>query len=98
MKKKKREKRFDASRRDFLRKSFGGLILSGMCLSDAFQAKAQGHTDHPSVHGMALIGDQTLFLSHLPLFSSPERRSPHNYQALLEAAFFRCTTPNAIPR
>ncbi len=81
------EKLFDASRRDFLRKNFGGLLLSGMYLSDAFQAKAQRHTDHPSVHGMALIGDQTLFLSHLPLFSSPERRSPHNYQALLEAAF-----------
>jgi len=46
-----------------------------MYLSDAFQAKAQRHTDHPSVHGMALIGDQTLFLSHLPLFSSPGRRS-----------------------
>ena len=83
----KHKKLLDSSRRDFLRTSFGGLVLSGLCLSDAFQAQAQQHTDHESVHGMALIGDKTLFLSHLPLFSSPERRSPHNYQVLLEAAF-----------
>jgi len=58
-------------------------------LSDAFQSKAkvEHDLDHPGVHGMALIGEKTLYLSHLPLFSSPERKSPHNYQVLLEAAF-----------
>ncbi len=77
----------DRSRRDFIRNSFGGLLLSGIYLGDTFQAKARHDIDHPTVHGMALIGEQTLFLSHLPLFSSPERPSPHNYQVLLEAAF-----------
>jgi hypothetical protein len=36
------------------------------------------HADAPSVHGMAVVGDQ--FLSHLPMF-----HSPHDYQILFEA-------------
>lgn len=86
----KAKKPFDNSRRDFLRTSLGGFVAGGLCFSDALQTKAQQqqqHADHASVHGMALIGEKTLFLSHLPLFSNAERKSPHNYQVLLEAAF-----------
>lgn len=33
-------------------------------------------------HGMAIIGEKTVFLSHLPMFMSP-----HDYQAILEVTF-----------
>lgn len=35
--------------------------------------------DHPSVHGMLVIGSETVYLSHLPMF-----HSPHDYQVILE--------------
>lgn len=41
---------------------------------------AAGHQDHPSVHGMAIVGEETIYLSHLPMF-----HSPHDYQAIFEA-------------
>jgi len=46
---------------------FTALIVSLVC-----------HADAPSVHGMAVVGDQ--YLSHLPMF-----HSPHDYQILFEA-------------
>lgn len=36
--------------------------------------------DHPSVHGMLMVGQQKVYLSHLPMF-----HSPHDYQAIFEA-------------
>lgn len=79
------------TRREFLLKSLtGALGLSvwrdRLSVPSFAQSNHDG-IDQPSVHGMALIGEKSLFLSHLPLFSSVERRSPHNYQVLLEAAF-----------
>lgn len=43
----------------------------------------QPHPDHdrPSVHGMVVLGRQTIYLSHLPMF-----HSPHDYQVILEVA------------
>ena len=35
--------------------------------------------DRASIHGMLLVGEETAYLSHLPMFMSP-----HNYQALFE--------------
>jgi hypothetical protein len=40
-----------------------------------------GH-ERPSFHGMALFGEQTAYLSHLPMFMSP-----HDYQAIFEVTF-----------
>jgi hypothetical protein len=37
--------------------------------------------DHPSVHGMAMVGTHKIYLSHLPMF-----HSPHDYQAILEVS------------
>jgi hypothetical protein len=37
------------------------------------------HADRPSVHGMLLVGNQTLYVSHLPMF-----HAPHDYQAIAE--------------
>ena len=35
-----------------------------------------------ALHGMLIVGEQTAFLSHLPLFASP-----HDYQVILEVTF-----------
>lgn len=40
--------------------------------------------DEPAGHGMAMIGQKTVFLSHLPMFGSP-----HDYQVILEAGLAR---------
>ncbi len=37
--------------------------------------------DRPGIHGMLLVGQRTLFVSHLPMF-----HSPHDYQAIAEVA------------
>jgi hypothetical protein len=39
-------------------------------------------TDPPAAHGMAVIGEQAVYLSHLPMFMSP-----HDYQVILEVEF-----------
>jgi hypothetical protein len=41
-----------------------------------------GHMDDPAVHGMMVIGEDTVYLSHLPMFGPP-----HNYQVILEVTF-----------
>lgn len=38
--------------------------------------------DHPSIHGMLIVGRSKIYLSHLPMF-----HSPHDYQVILEARF-----------
>ena len=43
---------------------------------------AVNRQDRPSSHGMLLVGQQTAFLSHLPLFANP-----HDYQVILEVTF-----------
>jgi hypothetical protein len=41
------------------------------------------HThERPTFHGMVLFGEQTAYLSHLPMFMSP-----HDYQAIFEVTF-----------
>ena len=44
------------------------------------------HGDHPAVHGMAVVGTERVYLSHLPMF-----HSPHDYQVILEADFDRAS-------
>jgi hypothetical protein len=41
--------------------------------------------DEPNTHNMLMVGNGTVFLSHLPMFSSPGFTSPHRYQVILEA-------------
>lgn len=40
------------------------------------------HMDGPAMHGMIIVGEDTVYLSHLPMFASP-----HNYQVILEVTF-----------
>lgn len=66
------------------RRSFLGGIVAASGLLRAGHARADPppavHGDRPSVHGMVLMGDRHLYLSHLPLF-----HAPHDYQVILEA-------------
>jgi hypothetical protein len=48
--------------------------------------------DLPGTHNMLVVGEQTTYLSHLPMFDSLNRGrtdfvSPHRYQVILEATF-----------
>lgn len=53
------------------------MLLSLLKFLVAFSAAA---SDRPAVHGMLVLGEQTIYLSHLPMF-----HSPHDYQVILRA-------------
>ena len=42
-----------------------------------------GHGDEPALHGMLVVGEEEVFLSHFPMFDHPE----HAYQAVLKVTF-----------
>jgi hypothetical protein len=46
---------------------------------------ADEHAATMSVHGHLVVGDDPIYLSHLPMFMFGPERHPHNYQVLLEA-------------
>jgi hypothetical protein len=49
-------------------------------------AKPSG--DRPATHNMLVVGERTVYLSHLPMFQEKgQRPMPHRYQAILEATF-----------
>jgi hypothetical protein len=52
------------------------LLLS--ILTNVSFACQVGGADRPSVHGMLLVGESEIYLSHLPMF-----HSPHDYQVIL---------------
>jgi hypothetical protein len=41
--------------------------------------------DAPGTHNMLVVGRDTVFLSHLPMFKPHDSDSPHRYQVILEA-------------
>jgi hypothetical protein len=51
----------------------------------------QGHPqgEHPAVHGMLIVGETRVLMSHLPMF-----HAPHDYQMLLETSL---SAPGADP-
>ncbi|MBK1896752.1 hypothetical protein [Chryseobacterium paridis] len=53
------------------------IILSSSTL--IFSQKHDMVMDHPGVHGMILLGNETQYASHLPLF-----HTPHDYQVILK--------------
>ena len=51
-------------------------------------AAGQPPTDQPAIHNMLVVGEQTVYLSHLPMFQEEgEPPMPHRYQAILEVTF-----------
>ncbi len=80
-----------SERREFLKNSVAAAVGAG-CLGRGFNAEAKpaSHPHHPdgaAVHNMLIVGQQTVFLSHLPMFRAPGFDSPHRYQVILEATF-----------
>lgn len=71
--------RNNLGRREFLKTS---AVLVGAASGWPQATHAMSRQDKPSVHGMLLVGQETAFLSHLPIFGSP-----HDYQVLLEVTF-----------
>jgi hypothetical protein len=51
-------------------------------------AAEQHPADQPATHNMLVVGEQTVYLSHLPMFQEEgEPPMPHRYQAILEVTF-----------
>jgi hypothetical protein len=67
------------------------LGLGAVALARTAQAD---HTEPAATHNMLIVGGRSIFLSHLPMFHKLDEAgarflSPHRFQVLLEAAFFR---------
>lgn len=84
-----------------LRRQFvqSGLAFVGCCCAfrTSGQAAPPPKADAPATHNWMLVGSQTAFLSHLPMFdhlneSGSEYVTPHRYQVILQASFKRGTT------
>jgi hypothetical protein len=69
----------NCGRREFLKNSVAAVFAASYW---GWPTGAVTAEDGPGLHGMLIVGEQTVFLSHLPTFESP-----HDYQVLLEAAF-----------
>jgi hypothetical protein len=70
------------------------LSLLLLCIRPHGAGSAQHHTDDPTTHNMVVIGESTVYISHLAMFQDPEdlkkepaRIMPHRYQAILEVTF-----------
>src|SRR5262245_47627723 len=61
-------------RREFLKNSVAAIFAASYW---GWPTGAVTAEDGPGLHGMLIVGEQTVFLSHLPTFESP-----HNYQVL----------------
>ena len=77
-------------RRQFLQTAVGALAAARVAFP--IDAAAQAAEDPANTHNMLVVGGQTAFLSHLPMFDGLDKaktafRSPHRYQLILEAAF-----------
>lgn len=49
---------------------------------------AKPHVDSPAIHNMLIVGKNTVFLSHLPMFQEKGGEPmPHRYQAIFEVTF-----------
>jgi hypothetical protein len=58
------------------------LLISAMLCSSviAIPNVSAQEADQPAIHGMLMVGGNTIYLSHLPMF-----HTPHEYQAIVEA-------------
>src|SRR5262245_41628455 len=64
----------------FVLSGLAGCLTAGRAVDPSAGGKTDDHHHDPAaVHGMAMIGESRVFLSHLPMF-----HRPHDYQVLLE--------------
>ena len=84
-------------RRDFLTGSAAALIGAGLLgVARASKALAAPHrlAGDVATHNMLVVGEKTIFLSHLPMFKDEDDNgnlvtTPHRFQVVLEATFTR---------
>ena len=81
-----RTKSHDMRRREFMTTTAAaalGIASAGLInRPEALAGKWHPHSvDQVAVHGMLLFGENTVYLSHLPLFGTT---TPHRYQVVLE--------------
>lgn len=70
-------------------------VLASLALITHFQARklADAQTnDKPCIHGMRIVGEQSIYLSHMGMFSIP----CHRYQGLFEVSFEGTNDPQKI--
>ena len=87
----------EGSRRTFVKS--GCIAAVGViCLAAGTRgADSQTHAspeDHPATHNMLVVGQDSIFLSHLPMFQGVNATkaaftSPHRYQVILQAELAR---------
>src|SRR2546423_10694642 len=84
-------------RRDFLTGSAAALVGAGLLgVAHASKTLAAPHrlAGDVATHNMLVVGEKTVFLSHLPMFKDTDRSgnlvtTPHRFQAGFEASFTR---------
>jgi len=65
------------------------LFLVGEAGNELYAA-AQHPADPAATHNMLIVGEETVYLSHLPMFQEKGKLvMPHRYQAILEVTFAR---------
>jgi hypothetical protein len=73
---------------------FVTLLLLAASSAPAQQNRGPEGSDPPATHNMLVVGEKTVFLSHLPMFDgliedNSDYTSMHRYQVILEARFIR---------
>lgn len=76
-------------RRDFLGR---GLALGAYCALRTSAHAASSSKESPATHNWMLVGNETAFMSHLPMFdhlnaSGTDYVTPHRYQVILQVSF-----------
>lgn len=89
-------------RREFLACTFRAAVAFGAVSVGRNPLAAAGVLlpDSPTTHNMMVVGQKTIYLSHLPMFEKlnsekTEFATPHRFQVLMEASF---TAPSANPQ
>lgn len=74
-------------RREFLRASviasLAGLMKYTLGVEARFKSSS-GFLDKGAFHNMLIVGKETVFVSHFPMFRSAAFDSPHRYQVIME--------------
>jgi|tagenome__1003787_1003787.scaffolds.fasta_scaffold20788724_1 hypothetical protein len=75
-------------RNGFLATALAVCFVAGM--RGAVSQTNVSHEDHPATHNMLVVGHDSIFLSHLPMFQDMNKTksaftSPHRYQVILQA-------------
>jgi hypothetical protein len=84
------------NRREFVQGSLAAALGAACGNTELLASNKPGFQseDAPNTHNMMIVGEQAIFLSHLPMFDDLNRTktdytSPHRYQVIVEADFIK---------